>query len=250
MSKGGSSRSIEAIYKLALHKAFRRDVRDIRINAGMPAEGHQDEAHENAYRRTHPFTGFTLLEAMELLKKYHLPSAFYWEMQQYIRFGRYREVRDVEDETLAFKYPKNSKLTTATEKALEKLKQPYVGIYVFEGSSKENVIALIRNRWTSIEESLKAQGGDTTRVRTSQNKERNLLISSLCEKSKDALYEEAEIKKSDRGFYKYKEQIVAKIMREKYGYPKVTFEVVKKYASPPKRSLPTDKSRHKRSMKH
>jgi hypothetical protein len=247
MSKGGSSRSIEAIYKLALNRAFRKDVRDIRVKAGMPPEGYQNETHENAYMREHYFLGSTLLQAMELSEKYHLPPAYYWEMGQYIRFGRHGVIRDIEDETLAFKYPDNPKSPKAIEEAFEKMKQPYVGIYVFEGSSKENVIALIRNRWTSIEESLKAQGGDTTRVKTSQNKERNLLISMLYEKTKDALCKEAGIKVFRRG--QYKEQVVAKLMREKYGHPEVTFGVVKKYTSPPKPSLTTVKSRPKRSMR-
>jgi len=221
MKKGeGVKKAAEAIYKLALNKAFRNEVIAIRTKHGT-----------------------SLLDSVKLLEKYKLPPSYYWEMHQYVMHGRIGDERDPESQIASIKYPNDPKLTTGDEQTFEKLRQPYVGIYVHDASSEHDVKKLIGKNWQRIRASLQVQGGNVSRIRTSENKERNLLISALGEKTKDKLCDEANIPQHERKGM-YKEMAIARLMNEKYGHPEVTFEVVKKYLS-----RPTDKSQHKRSIK-
>jgi hypothetical protein len=216
MGKGGPVKSIEAIYKLARDKMFRAEVKRIR-----------NKPH-----------GGTLLDTMELLKKHHLPPAYYWEMQQYVMHGKINEARSEEEAVMTLKYPNDPSRSTGNEQAFEKLEQPYVSLYIHEASSKDDVVRLISKNWRHIRASLKAQGSDVSRVRTSKNKERNLLISLLGEKTKDELCKEAGMEKNE--WPGYTALVIERLMKEKYGYPEVTFEMVRKYLATPKRA--TDNS--------
>jgi hypothetical protein len=241
MKKGdGVKKAVEAIYKLARDKSFRRKVVAVRTKAGIPAEGFRNEVMETAYAQKRPIL-LTLLDAVDLLKKYKLPPSYYWEMMQYLRFNR---LRDAHSEALSVLYPNDRKQTTGNEETFAKLGQPYVGVFIHDASSIEDTLSFVREHWRAIKRSLKAQGGNTSRIRTSKNKERNLLISELNEKSKDELCDLAAIPPEDRRKI-YKEQAIVRILKA-YGYNSVTFEVVKKYILRPK--LGTDKSRLKRSI--
>src|SRR3990167_2033752 len=168
MKKGeGVKKAAEAIYKLALSKAFRSEVDIIRNKHGI-----------------------SLLDSMKLLEKYKLPPSYYWEMHQYVIHGRIGNERDPESQIASIKYPNDPTLTTGSEQAFEKLRQLYVGIYIHDGSSERDVKKLIGKNWQRIRASLQAQGGNVSRIRTSKNKDRNLLISALGEKTKDKLCDE------------------------------------------------------------
>ena len=72
MKKGeGVKKAAEAIYKLALNKAFRNEVIAIRTKHGT-----------------------SLLDSVKLLEKYKLPPSYYWEMHQYVMHGRIGDERD------------------------------------------------------------------------------------------------------------------------------------------------------------
>lgn len=250
MARGGTAkkkiesvRATESIYRLIFDKKFQKDVKELRLKSGIPSVGFKSELEETHYYRTvQGVPGPTLLFAIELLKKHGLPPAYYWEMGQYLRFNRLETERNSEEEMIGIKFPNNQKDTTAQESSLESLGQPYVGIYILDASSKEKITALIHDNWDAIRRSLQAQGGNTAKITPAKNKHRNVLILELLGTSSEVL----------RKQYGYsgsmtKEILVAKIMRERFGYKSITPDLVKKFGNTKiYKRQPTDKPRQKR----
>ncbi|MEK9131910.1 MAG: hypothetical protein AAB447_03305 [Patescibacteria group bacterium] len=244
MTKGEVlKKDIEQVYKLALSKSFRDEVGVIRLRAGIPTGGLLNEKTQFI-----PIESLLSL-SMELLNRHKLSPVCYQAMRNFIQFNRFSSDQEPAAMTLEISYPDKLE-NTNIESAMKKLKQSYVGLYILDASSRENVIKIINKNWTHIKRSIEAQGGNTGRIRTSLNKDRNFLISLLNEKTKEKLCYDLGVKPAERRG-EYKEQVIAELLRDKYGYKTVTFEMVRKYIATPKHpNSSTDKLKLKGSISH
>jgi hypothetical protein len=236
------NRGLEIIYKLATRRSFRKEIRQKRISIGIPPEGFGDEKEE----RTTIVSGSALLCAIEILHQYHLDPAYYAEMTYYVRFNRFEEQRGRKDASVEIVYP-DQQHTNNNEKAYRKLKQPYVAVYILDGSSGANVIGIIKEQWNKIQKSIKAQGGNVSDIRTTLNKVRNYLTASLREKSKAELCEMIKASTTDPA-YKYKDDLIAAVMKYEYGYD-ISPALARKYPAKPKPKIHKDKKQHIRRYK-
>jgi len=238
--KGGPViRSVEAIYKCAMDRKFRNRIREERLKLGIPRNGYGDEKEEMeqpVYMRS----GLVLPTAINLLEEFGLTPACYVPMVHYLQFGNFNVDPEIENETLIIEYPDKSKKLRVRE-SLRKLKQPFVGFYILDGSNANSIVKYVRSHWPDIKQSIAAQGGDTSRIKTSPEKMRNHLISLLLEKNREDLYD---MLGSSQKFA-YKESLVAEVMRSVFDYQEVTPAIVKKYSAVPKRHIPTDKLKTK-----
>lgn len=206
MGKRGDrvNKAIELIYKLELKRSFRLDAK----------------AAKARLERSEPL--ITL--SKELLEKYGLPPTHYWEMGQYIQHGKIDVLRDKDQETLSIKYPDNHELSTGSEEAFKKLGQPYVGIYIHDASSKGDVAKIINRNWRDIQKSLRAQGGNTSRIKTTFNKEAGRRVSELLDYSVKDLRKKFGISSSQTYT---KDGLVAQVMKQE-GHLRFTPRMVKR----------------------
>ena len=207
MDKKGDQlkKAIELIYKLELSHSFKMDIKDIRVRLKVPGAS-------------------PLLLSIDLLKKYNLPPMYYWEMNQYLQFGKISSLRNKDEEILNINYPDNSMISTGDEQSFIKLKQPYVGIYIHDASSKRDIERIITKNWKDIQKSLRAQGGNISRVRTSTKKEMGRYISELIEISAKDLRKKLNIPAS---MIISKDALVARVMKAR-GYEKTTPRMIKR----------------------
>jgi len=223
MNKKGNTvhKSLESIFKLSFKKSFKDDVKTTRAKCGIPTNGFQNKKQERETLRINS----SLLSAIELLKKYKLPPIYYYEMSQYLLFNDFGVIDIREDIDVEIKYPNMELYKRNSENAFKKLKQPYVGIYIFDASSRKTIVDFINKNWTQIKASIKIQGGNVSRIRTAENKERDHLISNLNQLSKDELCKIINVNPEQ---YSYKYQIIKTVMNEHYEYKNVTDEIVRK----------------------
>ena len=146
-------------------------------------------------------------------------------MSQYLLFNDFGVIDIREDIDVEIKYPNMELYKRNSENAFKKLKQPYVGIYIFDASSRKTIVDFINKNWTQIKASIKIQGGNVSRIRTAENKERDHLISNLNQLSKDELCKIINVNPEQ---YSYKYQIIKTVMNEHYEYKNVTDEIVRK----------------------
>jgi len=242
MKKKGDpvNRALESVYKLALDKSFREKIRQIRVDIGIPSEGFGDKNEEKSTF----YSSSVIPCAIEVLRQYHLDPTYYAEMTHYIRFNRFNEQRSRKDASVEIRYP-DRQLVSNSEKAYRKLKQPYVAVYILDGSSAANVTDIIKDHWDKIRKSIKTQGGNVLDIKTSLNKERNHLMVLLIEKSRAELCEMIGATTADPA-YKYKDDLIAAVMKHEFGYS-VSADLVRKYSAKPKLNVPTDKKQLSRS---
>jgi hypothetical protein len=241
--KGGSvQKSHVVLRKLALNRAFREDIQAVRKRLRIPKEGYSSEKEARSARTFFNLIQGKTWEVFHLLERWHLPPVYWRAMREYLMYDRFLGYADKES-LLDIEYPNEPLIGEGYEKTYQLFGQAYVKLYVLDASSKTDLFRIIRNSWPQIKKSIKAQGGNASRIRAGLNEERNRLISVLGERTRQELCQEAGLKPNE--WPSYKALVIERLMREKYGYPEVTFEMVRKYLAISKKE--TDNRSVKRS---
>lgn len=224
MGKGEkTSKALEAVYKLSFQKDFRKDLNFVRLICDVPLRG-----YENGRQDLPKMPNSILSKSLWLLHRYKLPVTYFYEMSQYIAFNNFNIIEKRKNTYVEICYPNNSPAGHNREGVYKKLKLPYVGLYIFDTSSKDAVIGYICKNWSEIKRSLGAQGANFSRIRKSDNKERNHLIASLHRLS---IIEICNMVGWDPEKYKFKSKdvVIQNAMVNHFEYSKVTLDIIRKY---------------------
>lgn len=209
MKKGDKKtnlRTKKLIYELSLNEKFNNFIKSARKQLLIPSSGFKSDVKFNEWLDGDKENGMNLVAFdFEIQEKFGIPLTYCTIVSQYLCFGPDK-----------IKIPRDPKIVIeniysddegSLDELYKKTNVPFVKVYILGGSTKEQVVQELRDRWEEIERVFWRQGCDSRIVKEIKNEERDALIFDLYSKSR-----------KDLGMKKgtYKEMTVARILREKY----------------------------------
>lgn len=177
-----TNRADEWLFDLSLRKDFSSDVASLRRKLRIPDEGFRPGEMPMEWRDHVPYwyipPYYAEGEMFELFKKYGIPLIYSDEVRAYIETGEVASRQKPLDLIGSVdQYAHRAQFAGDLDKAYRELGQPFVKIYLFNGT-KEQVHRFIDKNWELIRHVFYQQGVDadkTVKVTTTKKDQRMII---------------------------------------------------------------------------
>ncbi|MCX6778790.1 MAG: hypothetical protein NTU97_00990 [Candidatus Magasanikbacteria bacterium] len=203
-------RTKRLIYELSLNQGFNKFIQEVRKTLKIPDCGFKNDDEFQKWLSVNKDGGMQLLAFnFELQKQFSIPIIYKTVLDQYLIFGPNHISSRRDPKIVIDDVPENKPTKGTLDELYKKMNLPFSKIYILGGSTCEQVVDEIRNRWDEIENVLGRQEHNPQRVMNEDEdiKKRDALIYDLYLQSR----KELGMKKGD-----YKDIEIARIIKEKH----------------------------------